>query len=265
MFKTLAKDNKTNEMLVQGSVSKNTNQDIARIVFQNYDDDSKTTYSMASIALRDDKGSASADGYGDLAFSTASGSNNLRERVRILHDGKVGIGKSNPIFDVDVNGTVYADCLRISNNVILSDPDSGTLRLVTPTGANFALGPNFATQYGYIYSNNNEDTSNDAVAMKEKLCFTVEGMAAGTYKIGVTCSMRSEQYLGSYVHVISWVDDSNAPWSNIIENVPMMAHASDFANIQLGGGSHTFGVGFSSLNMRNVCLSRTALELHRLA
>jgi hypothetical protein len=108
MFKTLAKDNATNKILIQGSVSKNKDKDISGIVFQNYDEDIHETFNMASIIVRDHDGSAELNGRGDLALCTSVGSNNIQERFRIDCMGNVGIGTTKPIYSLDVAGTIRA-------------------------------------------------------------------------------------------------------------------------------------------------------------
>jgi len=110
MFRNLRRDNATYELTVQGSVSKNSNVDVASIVFQNYDDDSKMTYNLASIGARDHYGDSMHDGYGDIVFSTSSG-DSRHERVRIQHDGNVGIGTASPGCMLDVVGTARFDTL----------------------------------------------------------------------------------------------------------------------------------------------------------
>lgn len=108
MFKVKERDMRTYELALQGAYTKRSNVDIAVIKFQNYDDQAKTVFDMASIAMRDHDGMQFQNGRGDLLFYTSVGSNELVERMRIVSGGNVGLGTSDPQFALDVAGTIRA-------------------------------------------------------------------------------------------------------------------------------------------------------------
>jgi hypothetical protein len=85
------KDNKANIICVQGAFSRGTSNDITGVTFQNYDDDSKQTYNIASITARDAFGSAEVNGIGELLFQTNTTGSNMTEKMRIKHNGQVCI------------------------------------------------------------------------------------------------------------------------------------------------------------------------------
>ena len=124
MFKTLSKDYKDTYVYVQGAFSKNSNHDISGVVFQNYDDDTRLTYNMAAVTVKDNYGNNVNNGYGNLVFHTCPGDNNLTERLRILHDGRVGINTQDPQSLLHVNGD-----LRVASRVICDSLQVGLMTL----------------------------------------------------------------------------------------------------------------------------------------
>jgi len=116
MFRVLSPDFKDNTVFIQGARSKDADDNIASLVFQNYDDDTKLTYNMASIAMRDSFGTSNDNGFGDLLFLTSS-----NERMRVKYNGNIGIGTSNPICSLDVNGMIRASSITLSGGLTPMD------------------------------------------------------------------------------------------------------------------------------------------------
>ncbi len=127
MFRTINKDGANNAVFIQGAQSKSPDSNIASIVFQNYDDDSKMIYNMASIAVRDHFGNTNQDGYGDLIFLTHNSATDpkaLSEQIRLTYNGNVGLGTSTPQAKLHVDGSLYvsgpivAPSLTITNRAL---------------------------------------------------------------------------------------------------------------------------------------------------
>jgi hypothetical protein len=108
LFKTTNKDNTDTECRIIGARSKDSNADVASLVLENYDDDSKLTYRLAEVAARDHFGNAEKNGFGDLIFKTNStGGNNKNaptEKMCVSYNGNVGINTLQPMTKLDVNG-----------------------------------------------------------------------------------------------------------------------------------------------------------------
>lgn len=114
------KDYKANILCVQGAFSRGTSNDISGVTFQNYDDDSKKTYNLASITARDAFGTAENNGIGELLFHTNTTGCNLTEKMRVKHTGQVCIAGTESISNalLSVYGTTsIASNLVVSSNV----------------------------------------------------------------------------------------------------------------------------------------------------
>lgn len=109
MFRTTAQDNKANFLYVQGALAQKSNNDIAGLIMQNFDNDTKITYNMGSICIQDCDGNAQQNGRGDMVFKTSPGDSILNEAMRITHSGNVGVHTSNPMYALHVKGAVYAE------------------------------------------------------------------------------------------------------------------------------------------------------------
>ena len=117
MYRVLNTDNAQNTMTIQGAYSHNSNVDICRILFQNYDADSAKTYDMASIGMQDQWGSSNLNGIGNITFKTnEDGSKILHERMRVQYDGKVGIGTVHPSHELDLVGDLNVSGYILRNN-----------------------------------------------------------------------------------------------------------------------------------------------------
>lgn len=106
-FRVLNSNNATNSLFIRGSKAEDKTNDIASIVFQNYDADTSAVYKMAEISIRDEFGNASSNGIGNLIFKTnPTGASNLVEQARLMYDGRMMIGTSNGSDTLTVNGTL---------------------------------------------------------------------------------------------------------------------------------------------------------------
>ena len=100
-------NNATNSLYIRGSKADDKTNDIASIVFQNYDTDTSAVYRMAEISIRDEFGNASSNGIGNLIFKTNPTGSNIIEQVRLTYDGHLLVGTSNNGTDMlTVNGSV---------------------------------------------------------------------------------------------------------------------------------------------------------------
>lgn len=107
---TFNKDNATRTIYIQGAHSQNNNSDIAALVFQNYDDDTKRKYNMAAVTMIDAFGNTEGNGFGCLTLKTnQTGGDEPIEVMRLDHRGNVGIGTVTPQARLDVVGDLRVD------------------------------------------------------------------------------------------------------------------------------------------------------------
>lgn len=114
MLRTTKKDNTSCEYQIVGARSQASNADIASIFLCNYDDDSKLTYRLGEICVRDHYGNGTSNGFGNMYFRTnsnATTSSNIQTQMCILHNGNVGIRTVNPECDLHVYGTIKANAI----------------------------------------------------------------------------------------------------------------------------------------------------------
>jgi hypothetical protein len=117
MFRSILKDGSTNNIFIQGSQSQSSN-DVAGIIFQNYDDDNQTTYDMASISLKDHFGDSNSNGFGDIAFKTSGLDHVLTEHMRISYNGNIGIHTSVPLYPLHIMGDLCVTGSIICSNLL---------------------------------------------------------------------------------------------------------------------------------------------------
>lgn len=121
-IKTLLKDNFDTEVVIQGARAQNSNEDVASVVFQNYDNDTSNIYKMAEIAMRDNYGSSNPNGIGNLYFRTnADGGCNVTDRMVILHNGFVGINNRTPQELLHVTGNASISSNIFTSNIFASN------------------------------------------------------------------------------------------------------------------------------------------------
>jgi len=126
-FRVFDIDNKTNSIYIQGSRATDTSNDIASIIFQNYDNDTKQTYDMAGISIRDHFGDTSNNGLGDLILKT-----NQEERLRITYQGDVLI-PGNLMVNGSLVGAATGGSLiniRVLTSGTSYTPSPGTKKIV---------------------------------------------------------------------------------------------------------------------------------------
>lgn len=160
LFKVTNKDNKGNVIYIQGAYSKDTTSDVAKIVFQNYDEDTNFIYNMAGLSTRDAFGTATSNGLGDLLFLTNSdGGSNLSEKMRIKYNGQVAIGSNIPL------STEF-------NNSMLSVYGGGTISSnLTIQQNNYTNGELYVGSYSSFCNNVNISTNHSNVS----LCINQQG------------------------------------------------------------------------------------------
>jgi hypothetical protein len=150
MFKVLNKDNAEAEYKIIGARSQNSNEDIASIVFGNYDDDTKITYRLGEIAVRDHYGNSDMNGYGNMIFRTnGTGNSNVQDRITIMHNGYIGIGTHNPQAHLHVNGNIVA-----SNILYHHEPTIHTISPVTLSNSTV-----YIKAFAWIYPTNTRKIS----------------------------------------------------------------------------------------------------------
>ncbi|NCP66945.1 hypothetical protein GW756_01410 [bacterium] len=97
--RTTAVTGQNSAVIITGAQTTSTTEDISALKLFNKD---STPFEGARISLRNGDG-ADSTAEGDLVFSTNTGSaNSLTEKMRILDDGKVGIGTSGPVAQLQV-------------------------------------------------------------------------------------------------------------------------------------------------------------------
>lgn len=87
------------------------------LVFGNYDDDSKLSYRLGEICVRDHYGDSSNDGFGNMYFRTnGTGTTGTLSNspMCIMHNGRIGMGTVNPSTTCDVMGTLRTQNIEVA-------------------------------------------------------------------------------------------------------------------------------------------------------
>ena len=112
---------KTNVIVIRGTVSHDTSLDIASLLFQNYDVDDGVYHNMAEISTVDHFGDTTHNGFGDFLIRTNPGTapTSLVERMRVTCDGYVGIGTSAPTNALTVQGDISSSIWNPSTVLVV--------------------------------------------------------------------------------------------------------------------------------------------------
>jgi len=123
-FKTLDSNSRTNYLYIQGSRAEDTSNDIAGLVFQNYDHDTRKTYNMADISVVDHFGNDSSNGIADVIFRTnpLGDTNHTLEMARLTYDGNFVIGTKTAYEKLTVNGSTSISGQYLASNNTSNQP-----------------------------------------------------------------------------------------------------------------------------------------------
>lgn len=110
--------NNSNGLGIQIENRNTTSNSTSYLKFTGYSS-SNDNYDLAGIACGYVTANANF-GYGYLSFSTRNNSTALAasERMRITQDGSVGIGKTSPLYTLDVDGSINGSEYRMNGNLI---------------------------------------------------------------------------------------------------------------------------------------------------
>jgi len=132
MFKILNNTNKENVIKIQGA-KQTIDSPFATLLFQNYDLDSRKTYDMAGISCYDHFADSNNNGLGDLVFRTnGTGTSNIEERMRLMHNGDVIIGSnaSSSNTRVYMGGVLEVGSSIVANELSLQRLNANTRRIL---------------------------------------------------------------------------------------------------------------------------------------
>lgn len=123
MFRVTNKDNKENQVIIQGARAQNSNEDVASILFQNYDDDTGQRYNLGEVAVRDAYGSADVNGVGSFIVRvTEQDRVNIDDKsLQLVHPSNVVISRDWPS---DANSTLILDTANKTVNIATSTAQS---------------------------------------------------------------------------------------------------------------------------------------------
>jgi hypothetical protein len=123
-FKTLDSNSHTNYLYIQGARAEDTSNDIAGLVFQNYDHDTRKTYNMADIAVIDQFGNDIKNGIANMVFRTnpLGDSNHTLEMARLTYDGNFLIGTKIPYEKLTINGSTSVSGQYLASNNTSNQP-----------------------------------------------------------------------------------------------------------------------------------------------
>lgn len=131
MFKLLNAINKENVVTIQGARHRDSNIPVATLLFQNYDNDTHSTYNMSAISCYDHYADELNNGSGDIVFRTKNmNSNELLERMRVLHNGNIDIGGDDSNALLSVKGSILASSNIQAQELVLGKLTATTSRII---------------------------------------------------------------------------------------------------------------------------------------
>ncbi|UTW61480.1 hypothetical protein KFE98_15895 [bacterium SCSIO 12741] len=112
-------------LTIRGARNTSTSNAQAKLNFENYDNDLGSSNKLGRITGEVTNASTNV---GDLVFYSYVDGSTANEAMRIEHDGQVGINTTNPTTDLDVNGDIEADNIKLTSGagngkVLVSDAD----------------------------------------------------------------------------------------------------------------------------------------------
>ena len=220
--------------------------DIARFEIANHsngglaigmDDDSNVSY------LRH------RDNGGDIGFILRHGSQN-RERIRIMSDGKVGIGSTDPTTTLDVNGFIKSGAPSFSAKV------SGTTTLST------------GSETTIIFNSEDHDTDNAYNASTGE--FTVPSGKGGKYFIAVNFGIDDCGEVGDILRLRVFKNGSNMHGfrgQNIQASANIILTTSVSGTVTLSAGDVIKCMAYTDSNVgdANIEVECTSFSMFRLS
>lgn len=209
-FTTIAKDLRSTIVYIQGAQRADSNNAVSGVIFQNYDDDTKMMYNMAEISAVDHYGNSAQNGWGDLRLATSAGNNSNVERMRILYDGRVGVGTPSPSELIECNGGNI--CIRGEGRGLVFKNSDGTV-IGAFTNCNGALTSSIAQGGGGVadVAMSNIDRASVGVwdVSGSNIYFSTDcnvgtgNVGIGTSAPGQKLSVRGNIHCTSYVYADS--------------------------------------------------------------
>ncbi len=269
MFRTTALDNKPNFLYVQGALAQKSNNDLAGLVLQNFDNDTKSTYNMASIVLQDHDGNSQQNGRGELIFKTSPGESILNEVVRITHAGFVGINTSNPIVNLHVRGSLYADvyCNLPLQSVSSNDSQYESLSNVVAGLSNSTS--NLQTQFVSL-SNSTMSLSNSTSNLQTQfvsLSNSTVSLSNSTVSLSNVVSSLSNSTSNLKTQFVSLsnstvsLSNSTVSLSNVVSSLSNSTSNLQTQFVSLSNSTVSLSNSTSNLQSRFVSLSNSTVSL----
>jgi hypothetical protein len=237
MFRVTNKDGSDNAVIIQGARARSTSNNIASVVFQNYDDDTKVVYNMASIGVRDHFGSGESNGFGDLLLMTRNTSNALAEHFRLTYDGKVGLGASNPQYKLHVEGDVY-----VSNKIITNEIQANIYTEVV-SQSNNVVSDIITASNAYILTGAFQSiTASNIVAPAALIAAGTFGSIAASNIVGSNVTVRNTLKVLDTLHVKEYpICQRSFKYKSAVSNV-----YGSVVNFERQGDYRITGVEFAS-------------------